>query len=86
LLGVETALDDIPALPVTQDEASRLKQGRGLALLPRQIGLLNEARKARREAGYFEFPDTVQAVRNGQVQALCELRGGTLQPTRILNL
>lgn len=86
LLGVETALDDIPALPVTQDEASRLKQGRGLALLPRQIGLLNEARKARREAGYFEFPDTVQAVRNGQVQALCELRGGILQPTRILNL
>ena len=65
LLGVETALDDIPALPVTQDEASRLKQGRDLALLPRQIGLLTEARKARSDAGYLEFPDTVQAVCKG---------------------
>ena len=86
LLGVETALDDIPALPVTQDEAQKLKQGRDLALLPRQIGLITEAQKARREAGYEEFPDTVQAVLNGEIQALCELRDGRLYPTRILNL
>ncbi|ESQ90838.1 tRNA pseudouridine synthase B [Asticcacaulis sp. AC460] len=86
LLGVETALDDIPALPVTQDEASKLKQGRDLALLPRQINLIAEAQKARREAGFDEFPDTVQAVLNGTVQALCELREGRLYPTRILNL
>ncbi len=86
LLGVETALDDIPALPVTQDEASSLKQGRDLALLPRQIGLISEAQKARREAGFVEFPDTVQAVMKGEIQALCELRDGRLFPTRILNL
>ena len=86
LLGVETALDDIPALPVTQEEASRLKQGRDLALLPRQIGLLAEARQARCEAGYLEFPDTVQAVCKGEVQALCEARDGRLHPVRILNL
>ena len=86
LLGVETALDDIPALPVTQDEAQKLKQGRDLALLPRQIGLITEAQKARREAGYEEFPDTIQAVLNGEIQALCELRDGRLYPTRILNL
>ena len=86
LLGVETALDDIPALPVTQDEAQKLKQGRDLALLPRQIGLIAEAQQARREAGYEEFPDTVQAVLKGEVQALCELRDGRLYPTRILNL
>ncbi len=86
LLGVETALDDIPALPVTQEEASRLKQGRDLALLPRQIATVTEAQKARREAGYLEFPDTVQAVLNGQVQALCETRAGRLYPVRILNL
>ena len=86
LLGVETALDDIPALPVTQEEASKLKQGRDLALLPRQIATVAEAQKARREAGFAEFPDTVQAVLQGQVQALCELRGGRLYPTRILNL
>lgn len=86
LLGVETALDDIPALPVTQEEASRLKQGRDLALLPRQIGLLAEARQARVDAGYLEFPDTVQAVCKGEVQALCETRDGRLYPVRILNL
>lgn len=86
LLGVETALDDIPALPVTQEEASKLKQGRDLALLPRQIATVAEAQKARREAGFVEFPDTVQAVLDGQIQALCELRGGKLFPTRILNL
>lgn len=86
LLGVETALDDIPALPVTQEEAAKLKQGRDLALLPRQIAHVSEALKARREAGFDEFPDTVQAVMNGQVQALCEFRGGRIHPTRIINL
>jgi tRNA pseudouridine55 synthase len=86
LLSVETALDDIPGLPVTQEEAARLKQGRDLALLPRQIELLNAALKARLDDGYAEFPDTVQAVFNGQVLALCELRGGTLHPSRLLNL
>jgi tRNA pseudouridine55 synthase len=63
-----------------------LKQGRDLALLPRQIGLLAEARQARCEAGYLEFPDTVQAVCKGEVQALCETRDGRLHPVRILNL
>ncbi len=86
LLGVETALDDIPGLPVTQDEASRLKQGRALALLPRQIEPLKEALKARLDDGYHAFPDTVQAVFNGQVLALCELRDGHLHPARLLNL
>jgi tRNA pseudouridine55 synthase len=86
LLGVETALDDIPALPVTQDEAQKLKQGRDLALLPRQLATVTEALEARREAGFEAFSDTVQAVQNGQVIALCELRGGKVFPTRILNL
>jgi tRNA pseudouridine55 synthase len=86
LLGVETALDDIPALPVTQDEAQKLKQGRDLALLPRQLATVTEALEARREAGFEAFSDTVQAVLNGQVIALCELRGGKIFPTRILNL
>ena len=85
LLGVETALDDIPALPVTQDEAARLKQGRDLALLPRQIDLLKAAFDARRADGYLEFPDTVQARFQGEVLALCELRGATLHPVRVLH-
>ncbi len=86
LLGVETALDDIPALPVTQEEASKLKQGRDLALLPRQFATVAEALKVRRQAGPEAFPETVQAVLNGQVQALCHVRDGKLFPVRILNL
>ena len=86
LLGVETALDDIPALPVTQEEAANLKQGQALALLPRRIESLDEALKARKDKGFQAFPETVQAVLQGQVQALCEKRGAMLHPVRILNL
>ena len=37
LLPVETALDDIPALAVTDEDAFRLKQGRSIVLVPRQV-------------------------------------------------
>ena len=37
LLPVETALDDIPALAVTTEDAFRLTQGRSVVLLPRQV-------------------------------------------------
>ncbi|OYW77410.1 MAG: hypothetical protein B7Z26_10350 [Asticcacaulis sp. 32-58-5] len=85
LLAVETALDDIPALPVTEDEAFRLKRGQALTLLPRQVELLKSAFEIRREAGLKEHLRTVQARHEGEVQALCELRASQLWPTRILN-
>ena len=37
LLPVETALDDIPELAVTAEDAFRLTQGRSIVLLPRQV-------------------------------------------------
>jgi tRNA pseudouridine55 synthase len=40
LLPVETALDDIPALAVTDEDAFRLAQGRAIVLLPRQVETL----------------------------------------------
>ncbi|RIJ43868.1 tRNA pseudouridine(55) synthase TruB, partial [Maribellus luteus] len=40
LLPVETALDDIPALAVTTEDAFRLSQGRAIVLLPRQVETL----------------------------------------------
>jgi tRNA pseudouridine55 synthase len=85
LLPVETALDDIPALPVTEDEAFKLKRGQALTLLPRQVELLKSAFEIRREAGRKEHLRTVQARHEGEAQALCELRAGQLWPTRILN-
>ena len=78
LLPVETALDDIPALAVTQEDAFRLTQGRSIVLLPRQA----EALKAKLTLG----SRTVSAFEGGKVVALCEMRAGRLNPTRVFHL
>jgi tRNA pseudouridine55 synthase len=78
LLPVETALDDIPALAVTDEDAFRLKQGRSIVLVPRQV----EAVKARLRPG----SRTVSATRDGSVVALCEMRAGRLEPSRVFHL
>lgn len=78
LLPVETALDDIPALAVTDEDAFRLKQGRSIVLVPRQV----EAVKARLKPG----SRTVSATSGGSVVALCEMRAGRLEPSRVFNL
>jgi tRNA pseudouridine55 synthase len=78
LLPVETALDDIPVLAVTDEDAFRLKQGRSIVLVPRQV----EAVKARLKPG----SRTVSAMLGGSVVALCEMRAGRLEPSRVFNL
>jgi tRNA pseudouridine55 synthase len=78
LLPVETALDDIPALAVTHEDAFRLKQGRSIVLVPRQV----EAVKARLKPG----SRTVSAMRDGRMVALCEMRAGRLEPARVFHL
>ncbi|MFI4934164.1 MAG: tRNA pseudouridine(55) synthase TruB [Caulobacterales bacterium] len=78
LLPVETALDDIPALAVTQEDAFRLTQGRSIVLLPRQA----EALKARLKGG----SRTVSALHEEVIVALCEMRAGRLNPTRVFHL
>ena len=78
LLPVETALDDIPVLAVTDEDAFRLKQGRPIVLVPRQV----EAVKARLKPG----SRTVSATAGGIVVALCEMRAGRLEPSRVFNL
>ncbi len=78
MLPVETALDDIPELAVTAEDAFRLKQGRPIVLVPRQI----EALKARLNPG----SRTVSAMADGVVVALCEMRAGKLEPSRVFHL
>ena len=78
LLPVETALDDIPELAVTDEDAFRLKQGRAIVLVPRQV----EAVKARLKPG----SRTVSAMSGGKGGALCEMRAGRLEPSRVLHL
>jgi tRNA pseudouridine55 synthase len=78
LLPVETALDDIPVLAMTDEDAFRLSQGRGVVLLPRQVEdfrskLTGDDR-------------TVLATHKGQAAAICEMRAGQIRPIRVFNL
>ena len=78
LLPVETALDDIPALALTTEDAFRLTQGRSVVLLPRQA----EALKASLKSG----SRTVAAFEGERLTALCEMRAGRLNPVRVFHL
>lgn len=78
LLPITTALDDIPDLAVTDEDAFRLRQGRSIVLLPRQM----ETLQARLSAG----SDLVSAVQGTEPVALCSLKAGRLQPDRVFNL
>jgi tRNA pseudouridine55 synthase len=75
LLPVETALDDIPELAVTAEDAFRLTQGRSIVLLPRQV-----------ETSRAFIGRTVRARHGGKIVALCEMRAGRLNPTRVFHL
>lgn len=77
LLPVETALDDIPALAVTEIEAGRLRNGQAVSLL-RKADL---DRIADLESG-----DTALAMADGKPVALVRYTAGEIQPVRVLNL
>jgi tRNA pseudouridine55 synthase len=78
LLHVATALDDIPELAVTDQDAFSLRQGRPIVLLPRQV----ETLKARLREG----SRTVSAFQGQTLVALGQLRAGRLEPDRVFNL
>jgi tRNA pseudouridine55 synthase len=78
LLPVATALDDIPELAVTDQDAFSLRQGRPIVLLPRQVETLkNRLREGSR---------TVSAFQGQTLVALGQLRAGRLEPDRVFNL
>ena len=78
LLPVATALDDIPELAVTDQDAFSLRQGRPIVLLPRQV----ETLKGRLRDG----SRTVSAFQGQTLVALGQLRAGRLEPGRGFNL
>ena len=75
LLPVETALADIPALALTEVEASPLKDGQAISLVP-LIGRIPPA--ADPDGGL------VRAVAGGRAVALGRLGDGMLHPVRLL--
>jgi tRNA pseudouridine55 synthase len=75
LLPVTTALADIPALAVTDEEAARLTQGQALSL----VDLMGRVpRNADPEGGLL------RAMAGGRLLGLCRLEAGWMQPERLI--
>ena len=77
LLPVESGLDDIPALDLTEMEASRLRSGQGVSML---------ARAKRERAMSLEQGALAYAVSAGRPVAIVRYEAGELRPIRVLNL
>ena len=77
LLPVETALDDIPALALTEAEARQLQHGQPVSVLP--VASRSPLKKVSQG-------DTVCAMAEGKLVALATIRGGEIRPLRVLNL
>ena len=76
LLPVETPLDDIPAVAVTDTNAARLKNGQAI----------HQRVEANGEKSPSGEPLVLCMSENGRPVALCEAKRGCLQPVRVFNL
>lgn len=76
LLPLETALDDIPALALTEAEANCLRRGQAVSMVAR-------INRARIEA--FENGSIVYASLGGKPVALARYEAGGIHPVRVLN-
>lgn len=80
LLPVETVLDDIPALAMTDAEISRIRQGQTLKFLSRpDYDRLSVA-------GVDDMTDLVLAVGDNKPLALLQKNGIELHPIKVFNL
>ena len=77
LLPIETALDDIPALALSETEANRLRCGQAVSML---------ARVNRDRIREFENGAIVYATFGGRPVALPRYESGDIHPVRVLNL
>ncbi|OAN50190.1 tRNA pseudouridine(55) synthase [Paramagnetospirillum marisnigri] len=77
LLPVETALDDIPALALTESEARRLQSGCPVSLM-RVASLQPEVK--------FAEGTMCRAMLTGRLVAVARIEGGEIRPVRVMNL
>lgn len=71
ILPVATALDDIPALAVSRQDAARLRNGQGVLLRGRDAPA---------------FKGLVSVTAHGELVALGEIERGELRPRRVFNI
>jgi tRNA pseudouridine55 synthase len=77
LLPIETALDDIPALALSGEEAEALRCGR-------VVTPLRPSDRAR--VDQFEDGATIRATSDGRLVALAAIEKGLIRPVRVMNL
>ena len=82
VLPLETALDDIPALSLKQEETARLKNGQALSFIakPDFMRLTQAGLEAKDQS-----LDALAVYQNKPV-ALVEVTGPTVKPVRVLNI
>jgi tRNA pseudouridine55 synthase len=76
LLPVETVLDDIPALALTETEARKMSRGQAVAVLPVA---------SRTPFKNISQGDVVCAMADGKLVALAKIKGGEIRPFRVMN-
>ena len=77
VLPIETVLDDIPALALTEQEARRLRQGQAIPALPVAT---------RSPLTDFNLDEIVCAMTGERLVALVKVTGGEIRPVRVMNL
>ncbi len=82
LLSVETALDDIPALALTDAEACRLSLGQPLAALP----VLSRTSVNGAPAKEVGAGMVLRAMAGSRLVAMVRIVGGEVRPVRVMNL
>ena len=82
LLPLQTALDDIPALALTEAEAYRLRHGQPLSLFSKQ----DKERLDRCGIGPADTERTVLALSGVTPVALVRIEGVEVRPVRVLNI
>ena len=85
LSPVQTSLDDIPAVAVTEGDAFSLKQGREIVLLPRIATELREKASPRTIDGKDASRWALAHV-DGTAVAIGDARAGRMTPVRVFNL
>ena len=75
LRPVETALDDIPVLALTENDAEHMRHGRAIAAPPSFTVKIDA-----------DDPHWILAKFDGKAIALCHVSGGMVSPKRVFNL
>lgn len=75
LRPVETALDDIPVLALTENDAEHMRHGRAIAVPPSFTVKIDA-----------DNPHWILAKFDGKAVALCHVSGGMVSPKRVFNI